>query len=157
MFGGSPEFQTRHQGLAGLKSVYGLEFKSFKSLDAGGPLTQTALKKNTVQAADLFTTDPTIAKEKFVVLKDPENLFGFQNVQPLVRKGELSKEGVAALDAVSAKLDTADAARPGRAGTAREEGPAGRGQGMAEVGGPELTLRPRGPGGAHRPGRARSL
>jgi osmoprotectant transport system substrate-binding protein len=106
VFGGSPEFQTRHQGLVGLKSVYGLEFKSFKSLDAGGPLTQTALKKNTVQAADLFTTDPTIARDKFVVLKDPENLFGFQNVQPLVRKGELSKEGVEALDAVSAKLDT---------------------------------------------------
>lgn len=106
VFGGSPEFQTRHQGLVGLKSVYGLEFKSFKSLDAGGPLTQTALKKNTVQAADVFTTDPTIAREKFVVLKDPENLFGFQNVQPLVRKGELSKEGVEALDAVSAKLDT---------------------------------------------------
>ncbi|MFC9684799.1 ABC transporter substrate-binding protein [Streptomyces sp. NPDC056948] len=106
-FGGSPEFQTRHQGLVGLKSVYGLEFKSFKSLDAGGPLTQTALKMNTVQAADLFTTDPTIARDKFVVLKDPENLFGFQNVQPLVRKGELSKKGAAALDAVSAKLDTA--------------------------------------------------
>ncbi|MEU0386159.1 ABC transporter substrate-binding protein [Streptomyces chartreusis] len=106
VFGGSPEFQTRHQGLAGLKSVYGLEFKSFKSLDAGGPLTQAALKKNTVQVADIFTTDPTIAREKFVVLKDPENLFGFQNVQPLVRKGELSKEGAAALDAVSAKLDT---------------------------------------------------
>ncbi|MFI7018577.1 ABC transporter substrate-binding protein [Streptomyces sp. NPDC050164] len=106
VFGGSPEFQTRHQGLVGLKSVYGLEFKSFKSLDAGGPLTQTALKENTVQAADVFTTDPTIAREKFVVLKDPENLFGFQNVQPLVRKGELSKEGVEALDAVSAKLDT---------------------------------------------------
>ncbi|MFE1249617.1 ABC transporter substrate-binding protein [Streptomyces sp. NPDC058735] len=107
VFGGSPEFQTRHQGLKGLKSVYGLEFRSFKSLDAGGPLTQAALKRNTVQAADVFTTDPTIAREKFVVLKDPENLFGFQNVQPLVRKGELPAEGAEALDAVSAKLDTA--------------------------------------------------
>ncbi|MET9390689.1 ABC transporter substrate-binding protein [Streptomyces sp. NPDC006624] len=107
VFGGSPEFQTRHQGLVGLKSVYGLEFKSFKSLDAGGPLTQAALKRNTVQAADVFTTDPTIAREKFVVLKDPENLFGFQNVQPLVRKGELPEKGAEALDAVSAKLDTA--------------------------------------------------
>ncbi|MEU1850726.1 ABC transporter substrate-binding protein [Streptomyces sp. NPDC019990] len=106
VFGGSPEFQTRHQGLVGLKSVYGLQFKTFKSLDAGGPLTQAALKKNTVQAADVFTTDPTIAREGFVVLKDPENLFGFQNVQPLVRKGELSKEGADALNAVSAKLDT---------------------------------------------------
>jgi osmoprotectant transport system substrate-binding protein len=106
VIGGSPEFQTRQQGLLGLKSVYGLEFKSFKALDAGGPLTQAALTKNTVQAADIFTTDPTITKEKFVVLKDPENLFGFANVTPLVYKSGLSQEGVDALNAVSAKLDT---------------------------------------------------
>ncbi|CCK26667.1 secreted substrate-binding protein [Streptomyces davaonensis JCM 4913] len=106
VIGGSPEFQTRHQGLLGLKDVYGLEFKSFKALDAGGPLTQAALTKNTVQAADIFTTDPTITKEKFVVLKDPENLFGFANVTPLVYKSGLSQEGIDALDAVSAKLDT---------------------------------------------------
>ncbi|MEV8593179.1 ABC transporter substrate-binding protein [Streptomyces sp. NPDC052012] len=106
VIGGSPEFQTRHQGLEGLKSVYGLEFKSFKALDAGGPLTQAALTRDTVQAADIFTTDPTIVKEKFVVLKDPENLFGFANVTPLVNKDGLSKEGVDALNAVSAKLDT---------------------------------------------------
>ncbi|MDN0197315.1 ABC transporter substrate-binding protein [Streptomyces sp. S.PNR 29] len=107
VIGGGPEFQTRHQGLVGLKSVYGVEFKSFKALDAGGPLTQEALKKNTVQAADIFTTDPTITKEKFVVLKDPKNLFGFQNVQPLVYKSGLDQKGVDALNAVSAKLDTA--------------------------------------------------
>ncbi|WP_405620637.1 ABC transporter substrate-binding protein [Streptomyces sp. NBC_00076] len=104
--GGSPEFQTRQQGLLGLQSVYGLKFKSFKALDAGGPLTQAALTKNTVQAADIFTTDPTIIKEKFVVLQDPKNLFGFANVTPLVYKSGLSQEGVAALNEVSAKLDT---------------------------------------------------
>ncbi|MFR0356396.1 ABC transporter substrate-binding protein [Streptomyces sediminimaris] len=106
VIGGSPEFQTRQQGLVGLKSVYGLEFKGFKALDAGGPLTQAALKKNTVQAADIFTTDPTITKEKHVVLQDPKNLFGFENVQPLVYKSGLSSDGVSALNAVSAKLDT---------------------------------------------------
>ncbi|ANP50219.1 osmoprotectant transport system substrate-binding protein [Streptomyces griseochromogenes] len=104
--GASPEFQTRRQGLVGLKDVYGLEFESFKALDAGGPLTQTALKKDTVQAADIFTTDATISKEKFVVLQDPQNLFGFENVQPLVHKGALSQKGADALNAVSAKLDT---------------------------------------------------
>ncbi|MER8010009.1 MULTISPECIES: ABC transporter substrate-binding protein [unclassified Streptomyces] len=104
--GASPEFQTRQQGLVGLKSVYGVEFKSFKALDAGGPLTLAALKKNTVQAADIFTTDPNITKEKFVVLQDPKNLFGFENVQPLVYKSGLSSAGVSALNAVSAKLDT---------------------------------------------------
>jgi osmoprotectant transport system substrate-binding protein len=106
VLGGSPEFQTRQQGLLGLDSVYGLKFKSFKALDAGGPLTQAALKKDTVQAADIFTTDPTITKEKFVVLQDPKNLFGFANVTPLVYKSGLSKEGVDVLNAVSAKLDT---------------------------------------------------
>jgi len=106
VIGASPEFQTRQQGLVGLKSVYGLEFKGFKALDAGGPLTQAALKKNTVQAADLFTTDPTITKEKHVVLQDPKNLFGFENVQPLVYKSGLPSDGVSALNAVSAKLDT---------------------------------------------------
>lgn len=106
VIGGSPEFQTRQQGLKGLESEYGLKFKSFKALDAGGPLTQAALTKNTVQAADIFTTDPTITKEGFVVLKDPQNLFGYANVTPLVYKSGLSKEGVDALNAVSAKLDT---------------------------------------------------
>lgn len=106
VIGGSPEFQTRHQGLVGLDKEYGLKFKSFKALDAGGPLTQAALTKNTVQAADIFTTDPTIIKEKFVVLQDPKNLFGFANVTPLVHKSGLSQEGVDALNAVSAKLDT---------------------------------------------------
>ncbi len=106
VIGGSPEFQTRQQGLRGLEAVYGLTFKSFKALDAGGPLTQAALAQNEVQAADVFTTDPTIVKEKFVVLKDPENLFGYANVTPLVRKDGLPQEGVEALNAVSAKLDT---------------------------------------------------
>ncbi|MFD6321858.1 ABC transporter substrate-binding protein [Streptomyces sp. NPDC058442] len=106
VIGGSPEFQTRQQGLKGLESVYGLRFKSFKALDAGGPLTQAALTGNEVQAADVFTTDPAIVKEKFVVLKDPENLFGFANVTPLVHKDALPQEGVDALNAVSAELDT---------------------------------------------------
>lgn len=106
VIGGSPEFQTRQQGLLGLKSEYGLEFKSFKALDAGGPLTVAALKGNNIQAADLFTTDPTIAANKFVVLKDPKNLFSFQNVTPLAYKSDLPAEGVSVLNEISAKLDT---------------------------------------------------
>jgi osmoprotectant transport system substrate-binding protein len=106
VFGGSPEFQTRQQGLVGLKSQYGLVPKSYKRLDAGGPLTVQALKSNNVQAADVFTTDASVKANKFVVLQDPKKLFGFANVQPMVSKTGLSTEGVAALNAVSAKLDT---------------------------------------------------
>ncbi|MEV0847501.1 ABC transporter substrate-binding protein [Streptomyces sp. NPDC049954] len=106
VIGGSPEFQSRHQGLSGLKSVYNLSFKSFKGLDAGGALTVAALKKNNIQAADVFTTDPSIQKEKFVVLKDTKRLFSFENVTPLIRKDKLSKKGQDVLDTVSGKLDT---------------------------------------------------
>lgn len=105
--GGPPEFQTRRQGLPGLKAVYGVVPKAFKALDAGGAMTLAALKNDNVQAADVFTTDVTITKEKFVVLRDPRNLFGFENVVPLVYRSGLPQKGVDALDAVSAKLDTA--------------------------------------------------
>ncbi|WP_406375161.1 ABC transporter substrate-binding protein [Streptomyces sp. NBC_00647] len=106
VIGGSPEFQTRQQGLKGLKSVYGLEFKNFKALDAGGKITVTALKDNNIQAGDIFSTDPTISKNKFVVLQDPKNLFGFENVTPLTYKSDLPAAGVSVLNDVSAKLDT---------------------------------------------------
>jgi osmoprotectant transport system substrate-binding protein len=107
VIGGSPEFQTRQRGLVGLESVYHLTPKSFKALDAGGPLTEAALQNGNVQAADIFTTDPAISTEKYVVLRDPENLFGVENVLPLVYKPGLSQTGVDVLNAVSAKLDTA--------------------------------------------------
>ncbi|MFJ2830499.1 ABC transporter substrate-binding protein [Streptomyces sp. NPDC087263] len=106
VIGGAPEFQTRPQRLPGLKSEYGLEFKSFKALDAGGPLTVAALKGNNIQVGDIFTTDPTIKANKFVILKDPKNLFSFQNVIPLTYKSDLPAEGVSVLNEISAKLDT---------------------------------------------------
>lgn len=107
VIGASPEFQARHQGLEGLKSVYGVSFKSMKALDAGGPLTVAALKGDKVQVGDVFTTDPSIGKNKFVPLQDPKNLFGFENVIPLVYQPNLPKAGEAALNAVSGELDTA--------------------------------------------------
>ncbi|WSJ91042.1 ABC transporter substrate-binding protein [Streptomyces sp. NBC_01304] len=106
VLGGSPEFQTRHHGLPGLKDEYKLNFKSFKALDAGGPLTVAALKGNSIQAGNIFSTDPGITKNKFLILQDPKNLFGIENVTPLVHKSGLTDEGIAALNAVSAKLDT---------------------------------------------------
>jgi osmoprotectant transport system substrate-binding protein len=106
VMGASPEFQTRHQGLVGLKSVYGVTFKSFKALDAGGSLTLAALKNNSTQAGDIFTTDPAISANKFITLQDPKDLFGFENVIPLVYKSGLPQTGVDALNTLSAKLDT---------------------------------------------------
>jgi osmoprotectant transport system substrate-binding protein len=106
VLGAAPEFQTRQEGIVGLKSVYGLNFKSFKALDAGGTLTEAALKKNDIQVGDIFTTDSTIATEKWITLQDDKSLFGFQNVIPVAQK-TLPQTAVDALNAVSAKLDTA--------------------------------------------------
>ncbi|RLK61117.1 ABC transporter substrate-binding protein [Actinokineospora cianjurensis] len=105
-FGGPPEFQKRADGLPGLKETYNLEVKEYKSLDAGGPLTVDALKSGAVQAADLFTTDPAITANGFVVLDDPKNNFAAQNVLPLITKSKADDTVKQALNAVSAKLTT---------------------------------------------------
>jgi osmoprotectant transport system substrate-binding protein len=107
VLGGPPEWRTRANGLPGLKSVYGLTFKSFRPLDVAGPLTVQALKNGQVQAANLFTTQSAIAANNFVVLEDPNNLFLPQNVVPLINKAKATDNVKAALNGVSAKLDTA--------------------------------------------------
>jgi len=104
--GGPPEFKTRGQGIPGLKLKYGVVFGTFKTLDAGGPLTVAALKNGQVDAADVFTTDPSIEANKFVVLEDPKNLYTAQNVLPLIAGKKATPTVTAALNAVSAKLDT---------------------------------------------------
>jgi osmoprotectant transport system substrate-binding protein len=106
LIGGPPEFKTRQQGILGLKSLYGLTFKEFKSLDVAGPITVAALKNGNVATADLFSTDPTIVENSFVVLDDPKNLFGAQNIIPLVNKAALTDTITSTLNAISAKLDT---------------------------------------------------
>ncbi len=104
--GGGPEFSERQQGLKGLKEVYGVEFKEWKSLDPGGPLTVGALKDGTIQVANLFSTDSSIVTNKFVPLEDPKNLFLSENVIPLIRTEANTATVTGALDAVSAKLTT---------------------------------------------------
>ncbi len=106
VLGGPPEFATRPTGIPGLEEKYGLTFKEFKPLDVGGPLTVAALKGDQVQAANLFTTDPAIAANDFVVLEDPKNLFAAQNVLPLINADKATPEVSQVLDAVSSKLTT---------------------------------------------------
>jgi osmoprotectant transport system substrate-binding protein len=106
--GAPPEFQTRPDGIPGLQKTYGVKFKTFKKLDAGGPLTENALKNGQIDAGDIFTTDPLIAKNGWVVLEDPKNLYTAQNVLPLINSSKASATVKSALDAVSAKLTTDD-------------------------------------------------
>jgi osmoprotectant transport system substrate-binding protein len=108
VFGGPPEFATRADGIPGLMKNYGLTFKQFKALDEAGPVTVSSLKGGAVQAADLFTTDPSILLNNFVVLQDPKNNFAAQNVTPLVYKKGVNSTIIATLNAISAKLTTQD-------------------------------------------------
>lgn len=106
VFGGPSEFQTRPDGLPGITKNYGCTFKQFKALDTGGPLSVKGLADGTVQAADLFTTDPSIKDNNFVALADPKNNFAAQDVVPLINKAKATPSVSAALNAVSAKLTT---------------------------------------------------
>jgi osmoprotectant transport system substrate-binding protein len=104
-FGGPPEWTTREQGLIGLEKVYGLSI-NFKPLDESGPLTIAALNGGTVQAGDIFTTDPSVTKYHFVALSDPKQLFSAQNVTPIIAKSVATPTITNALNAVSAALTT---------------------------------------------------
>lgn len=106
VFGGPPEFQKRADGIAGLQADYGLQIKEFKALDVGGPLTVDALKTGAITAADLFTTDPAITANDFVVLEDPKSTFAAQNVVPLINKNKADDTVKQVLNAISAKLTT---------------------------------------------------
>ncbi|MFF3204728.1 ABC transporter substrate-binding protein [Streptomyces sp. NPDC002962] len=84
VLGAAPEVKTRQVGAVGLKDVYGVEFKEFRSLDSSGPLVKGALKKGDVDVANLFTTDTDIQANDWVVLTDPENLIPGQHIVPLI-------------------------------------------------------------------------
>jgi osmoprotectant transport system substrate-binding protein len=88
--GGAPEFATRYEGLIGLRKVYGVN-PTFKPLAIG--LTYKALDSGQVQVSDVFTTDPQLTTGKYTVLSDPKNVFGFQNVAPIIKQSTLKAEG----------------------------------------------------------------
>ena len=84
VIGAAPEVKKRQVGAVGLKDVYGVEFKEFKSLDSDGPLVKGALKKGDVDVANLFTTDTDIEANDWVILSDPKNLIPSQHIVPLI-------------------------------------------------------------------------
>jgi osmoprotectant transport system substrate-binding protein len=106
--GGGPEFKTRTAGLAGMKDKYGIEFKEFKTLDAGGPLSLKALKDGTIQVTQFFTTQSAIKDNNLVVLDDPEHIHLPNNVVPLIRTDHKSPDVATTLNAMQAKLTTDD-------------------------------------------------
>jgi osmoprotectant transport system substrate-binding protein len=104
--GAPAEFATREEGLVGLKKLYGIVPRAFKPLDESGPLTIAALNDGTIQAGDIFTTDPSVAKYHFVALADPLGLFAAQNIVPIINRSVATPTVVTTIDAVDADLTT---------------------------------------------------
>ena len=110
VFGGPPECPERPYCLPGLRRVYGLRFRAFVALDAGGPLTRHALESGDIGAALLFTTDPDIRARHLVVLTDDRGLQPAENIIPVLRRVTTQQYGpglLRTLNAVSAHLTTA--------------------------------------------------
>lgn len=101
---GPAEWKSRHEGVPGLKEVYGIEFGEFKVLDAGGPLTLSALQNGQAQVGDMFSSDPAIAENDLVALVDDKGLFPPANILPVLSESVATDEVKETLNSVSAAL-----------------------------------------------------
>jgi osmoprotectant transport system substrate-binding protein len=94
---GFPEWQTRWTGPIG--SQYGV--KGFDFVPLSGISAYTLLDQGKVLAADVFTTDPQLLSAKYVQLRDPKNMFGFQYVAPVVSRKLVTENGAQLTSAVN--------------------------------------------------------
>jgi osmoprotectant transport system substrate-binding protein len=101
VFGGPPECPERPLCLRGLSSVYGLSFKQFRPLDAGGPATVAALEGGEVDVGLLFTTDGHLAGGEFRLLADDRALQPPENIVPVVRTAVVERHGSVLVDALN--------------------------------------------------------
>ncbi|MFZ4286186.1 glycine betaine ABC transporter substrate-binding protein [Variovorax sp. HJSM1_2] len=109
--GAGPEFRDRKDGLPGLKTTYGMEFKEDLQLAIG--LRYQALKGDQVQVVNGYSTDGMIAAMKLTRLKDDKNLWPPYYLAPVIRKDVLDanpKVGEVA-NKISALLDDATMAQ----------------------------------------------
>ena len=80
---GSPECRQRSDCLLGLQEVYGLEFKKF--VPVAIDLRHEVLTKGQADLSIVFTTDPQIKREGFVLLEDDKGMFPPYNSTFVVR------------------------------------------------------------------------
>ena len=92
---GSPECRQRLDCLLGLQEVYGLEFQRFVPVDIA--LRHEVLTKGQADVSIVFTTDPQIQREEFVLLEDDKGMFPPYN-STLVMRNEVAEQGGAELE-----------------------------------------------------------
>jgi osmoprotectant transport system substrate-binding protein len=105
-YGGPSENRTRFQGVIGMRQVYklrNLHYVPLKIEERYG-----ALESGKVDVIGAFTTEAQLESgAKEVILSDPEGIFGYQNIVPVIRRSVLAREGpefAKTLNAINAKL-----------------------------------------------------
>ncbi|MBV7412700.1 ABC transporter substrate-binding protein [Dermabacteraceae bacterium TAE3-ERU27] len=100
------ELNKRPYGPSGLKEVYGIDATVQPVEDSGGPLTVKALLDGSVNLANIYSADPSIAENGFVVLQDPKLLVLPQRVTPLASQ-KVTAEQAEQVGRVISALDSA--------------------------------------------------
>jgi osmoprotectant transport system substrate-binding protein len=88
---GTPECRQRLDCLLGLQEVYGLEFKKF--VPVAVDLRHEVLSKGQADVSIVFTTDPQIKREGFVLLEDDKGMFPPYNSTLVVRDEVVEQAG----------------------------------------------------------------
>ena len=120
VLGGNSELQTRPYGPTGLQQTYGVTVSFTPIEDSGGPLTVKALTDGTIQLANIYSSDPSLANGDLTVLADPAGLFLSSHVVPLA-SSRVSAEAASVLNSVSAALDASDLIEMNRASTQEQK------------------------------------
>jgi osmoprotectant transport system substrate-binding protein len=141
VLGGPPEFKTRTDGVIGLKSIYGLTFKSFDPLDESGPITLAALTSGKVQAADVFTTTPQIIPDKLCLTYRPEEPFRRAERHPACLQARADPDDLLDAERGRRQADHQRPARTRREGHHRQGGLHHRRPAVAAVRRTRLSLR----------------
>jgi osmoprotectant transport system substrate-binding protein len=104
--GGPAECQTNAFCIPGLQKVYGITFKSFKTLDADGPLTYQALTTGGVDVGEVFSTDAQILAHNLFVLRDDKHLQAADNIVPVLATAKATSGVEKVLNKVSSAITT---------------------------------------------------
>ena len=122
--GGPPECPQRPFCKPGLEQTYGLHFKAFKALDAGGPLTYGAFKSGAINIGLVFSSDGGISANNLVVLEDDKHLQQADNIVPLIRNAVANSEVTSLLNSIDSKLNTPDLTALNKSADVDKEDPA---------------------------------
>jgi osmoprotectant transport system substrate-binding protein len=109
--GGPADCEENAACIPGLRDIYDVDLSGrFTPLDGGGPLTVAALTGGEIDVAILFSTDPLITENDWVVLDDDQGLVNAENIVPVASDEVVDAYGddlVSLVDEVSAAVTTA--------------------------------------------------